>query len=76
VVTDTPIFFLGGDAPEPKPRAGFDVAVLRMEVDEIGLGSGVMAAAARVRPAPHGGVQIDDYGEEPIRLATVRRKLS
>lgn len=76
VVTDGPIFFLGGEAPEPKPRAGFDVAVIRMEVDPIGFGSGVMAAAARVRPAPNGGVQIDDYAEQPIKLVTVARKLS
>jgi hypothetical protein len=40
VVTDKPVFFLGGGAPEPKPRVGFEVAVLRMDVDGIGLGSG------------------------------------
>jgi hypothetical protein len=76
VVTDRPIFFVGGGAPEAKPRAGFDVAVLRMEIDDIGFGSGVMAAAARVKPAPDGGVQIDDYAEQPIKLVTVTRKLS
>jgi ribulose-phosphate 3-epimerase len=59
-----------------KPRAGFDVAVLRVEIDDIGLGSGVMAAAARLKPAPDGGVQIDDYAEQPVKLVTVARKLS
>jgi hypothetical protein len=76
VVTDRPIFFLGGGAPEAKPRAGFDVAVIRMEIDPIGFGSGVMAAAARLKPAPDGGVQIDDYAEQPIKLVTVARKVS
>ena len=76
VVTDSPIFFVGGGAPQAKPRAGFDVAVLRMEIDGIGLGSGVMAAAARLKPAPDGGVQIDDYAEQPIKLVTVVRKVS
>jgi hypothetical protein len=73
VVTDKPVYFLGGGAPEPKPRAGFEVAVLRMDVDGIGLGSGVMAAAARIKAVPEGGVQIEDYAEEPIRLLSVRR---
>ena len=36
VVTDRPIFFVGGGAPEPKPRAGFDVAAVRMEIDDSG----------------------------------------
>jgi hypothetical protein len=75
VVTDRPVFFVGGGAPEAKPRAGFDVAVLRMEIDDGGWGSGVMAAAARLKPAPDGGVQIDDYAEQPIKLMPVTRKL-
>ena len=75
VVTGEPIFFFGGGAPEARPRAGFEVAVLRMDVEDVGLGSGVMAAAARIKPAPEGGVQIDDYAEQPIRLVTVARKL-
>jgi hypothetical protein len=76
VVTDRPIFFVGGGAPEARPRESFDVAVLRMEVDVIGYGNGVMAAAARLKPAPDGGVQIDDYAEQPIKLVAVTRKLS
>jgi hypothetical protein len=76
IVTDRPIFFVDGGVPDPKPRAGFDVAVLRMEVDEIGFGSGKMAAAARLKAAPGGGVHIDDYGEVPITLLTVVRRLS
>ena len=75
VVTDRPIYFVGGDAPDAKPHAGFEVAVLRMEMDEVGMGSGVMAAAARLKPAPEGGVQIDDYAEQPIKLVTVTRKI-
>lgn len=75
VVTDRPIYFVGGDAPDAKPHAGFEVAVLRVEMDEVGMGSGVMAAAARLKPAPEGGVQIDDYAEQPIKLVTVTRKI-
>jgi hypothetical protein len=73
VVTDKPVYFFGGGAPEPKPREGFEVAAVRIEVDGIGLGSGVMAAAARIEPAPEGGVQVVDYADEPIRLVSVVR---
>lgn len=76
VVTEKPVVFVGGGAVDAKPRAGYEVAVLRIEVDQVGLGSGLMAGAARVKPAPEGGVQIDDYAEEPIKLVTVTRKLS
>jgi hypothetical protein len=76
VVTDGPVFFVGGGAPEARPRDGFDVAVLRMEVDESGFGSGVMAAAARLKLAADGSVQIDDYAAQPIKLLPLMRKLS
>jgi hypothetical protein len=73
VVTEKPIFFLGGGASDAKPRAGYEVAVIEMNVDDVGLGSGRMAAAARVKPGGESGVQIDDYADEPIKLATIRR---
>jgi hypothetical protein len=75
VVTDKPIFFVGGGAVDAKPREGYEVAVVQMEVDDVGLGSGTMAAAARVRPGGETGVQLDDYAAEPVKLLTVRRKM-
>jgi hypothetical protein len=76
VVTEKPVAYVGGAAPDAKPRAGFEVAVLRFEVDDIGLGHGSMAGAARVKPGGDGSVVLDDYAEEPIKLVTVTRKLS
>jgi hypothetical protein len=73
LVTEKPVFFVGGGATDAKPRAGYEVAVLRFEVDSIGLGAGSMAAAARVKPDGEGGVQLDDYASEPIKLVTVRK---
>ena len=73
VLTDGPLFFVGGGAVDEKPRAGFDLAVIQMDVDPIGLGTGSMAAAARVKPGGPTGVQLDDYGDKPITLATVRK---
>jgi hypothetical protein len=68
--TDRPIYFVGGGAPDAKPKAGYEVAVIDLEFDAQGNGQGTMAAAARVKPAPDGGVTVDDYAVAPIRLTT------
>jgi hypothetical protein len=73
VVTDSPLAFVGGGAVDAKPRAGFELAFILLEVDSIGLGTGSMAAAARIRPGGPTGVQIDDYAEKPVNLVTVRK---
>jgi len=73
VVTDGPLFFVGGGSVDSKPRAGFELAILLLDVDSTGVGTGTMAAAARVRPGGPTGVQIDDYSEKPVKLVTVRR---
>jgi hypothetical protein len=74
VVTDRPVFFVGSGRTDAKPRAGFEVAVVRIQVDAAGQGRGTMAAAARVRPDGDGGVLLDDYAEEPIAVTNVTRR--
>jgi hypothetical protein len=74
VITDTPVFFVGGGRKDPKPREGYRVAVLQLLVNDAGAGSGTMAAAARVKPGGETGVQIDDYAEAPVTLEGVTRK--
>ena len=75
LVTDKPVFFIGGGhTADTKPRAGYEVAVLQIQLDGKGQGSGTMAAAARVRPDGDGGVLLDDYAEELIALTNVTRK--
>ena len=73
LVTEAPVYFVGGGAAAPKSREGFELAVVRLIVDEIGLGSGTMAAAARVKPDGKGGVVIEDYATETIKLTSVSR---
>jgi len=75
-VTDKPIFFVGGGSVDAKPREGYEVAVIEIEMDEGGTGRGTMAAAARVKPGGETGVRIDDYADKPIKLITVVRKFS
>ena len=76
IVTESPLAFVGGAAVDARPRKGYEVAVIRLDVDQIGLGTGSMAAAARVRPGGPTGVQIDDYAENPIKLVTVRKSFA
>ena len=71
--TDAPIYFVGGGGVNAKPRAGFEVAMVQLAVDEFGLGTGTMAAAARVKPDGQGGVVVEDYADEPIKLTYVHR---
>jgi len=76
LITDKPVFFVGGGAANPKPRAGYEVAVMEFTLDNSGLGvKGTMAGAARVKPGGDTGVQIDDYGDKPIELKGIRRSI-
>ena len=71
---DAPVYFIGGGRADPKPRTGFELAVVQLALDEFGVGLGSMAAAARVKPDGEGGVVLEDYAEKPIRLTLVRRQ--
>jgi hypothetical protein len=76
VATDEPVdYFYSRDRTQP--RTDYDTAVIRLEVDVIGIGEGTMAAAARVRPSDDGsGVEIDDYADEPVDLFIVTKDYS
>ena len=69
LVADQPLFFFGAD-PE-KARAGYELTVVDLKLDDQGVGTGTMAGAARVKPAPGGNVILDSYAETPVEL-TVR----
>jgi hypothetical protein len=73
LVTDQPVYFIGGGRADAKPRQGFELAVVQLTVDDYGLGMGTMAAAARVKPDGSGGVVLEDYADDPIRLTSVYR---
>lgn len=73
VVADEPLYFVGGGNVDAKPREGYELTIIQLDVDPIGLGSGSLAAAARVKPGGPTGVQVDDYAQKPIALVTVRK---
>jgi hypothetical protein len=70
MVTDRPILFLGAGVPGAKPKAGYDFAVIDLEIDAKGAGSGTMAPAAKVT-VKDGAFVVEDYGGETVRLTKV-----
>jgi hypothetical protein len=75
LVTDSPAFFIGAGAVAPKPREGYDVALLKFRMDDSGIGyDGTMAAAAAVKVGPN-GIDVADYGGKLIELRTINRSI-
>jgi hypothetical protein len=76
VVTDEPVFFAGGALADAKPRAGYDVAVVRFDIDDGGYtaNAGTMAAAAHITLDAAGNVDVGDYASTPIKLVSVSKK--
>jgi hypothetical protein len=72
LVTDKPLLFLGGGMPNAKPKEGYDYAVIDLQLDATGGGSGVMAPAAKVKPL-QGVFVVEDYGAEMVKLKDVRK---
>lgn len=67
LVADRPLFFLAND-PDKK-RAGYELTMLELLIDQKGGMSGRMAGAARVKPGGETGVVLDTFGEEPVTLS-------
>jgi hypothetical protein len=76
LVTEAPVYFIGGGAVDAKPREAFQLAVVQLTIDDLGMGTGTMAAAAKVKPDGKGGVVIEDYAAEPIKLTSVHRVIA
>jgi hypothetical protein len=73
LVCDKPILHLGAGVPEAKPKEGYDFAVLDIEVDAAGKGSGTLAPAAKVT-VKEGAFVVEDYGSELVRVTGVQKK--
>lgn len=72
IVTDTPLLFLGAGLPGAKAREGHDFAIIDIEVDAKGNGSGTMVPAAKV-VVQQGVFVAEDYANELVRLTAVSR---
>jgi hypothetical protein len=72
IVTDTPILFLGGGAPQAKAKEGYDFAVVDIEVDAAGSGSGTIAPAAKI-VVKDGAFVVEDFASELVKLTAVSK---
>ena len=67
LIADRPLVFLRPE--EEKPRAGYELTLMELRFDAKGrVLSATITGAARVKPAPDGGVILDEYAEAPITL--------
>jgi hypothetical protein len=72
IVADQPILFLGAGVAGAKTKEGYDFAIVDIEVDAQGNGSGTLAPAAKVT-LKEGVFVVDDYASELVRLTGVSR---
>lgn len=72
MVSDQPLLFLGAGVPGARPTAGYDFAVLDIEVDANGKGSGTLAPAAKI-DVKEDAVVVGDYASELVRLVDVKK---
>ena len=72
LVTDKPVLFIGGGLPNAKPKEGYDYAVIDLQLNASGGGSGVMAPAAKIKPL-QGVFVVEDYGAEMLTLNDIKK---
>lgn len=72
ILSDKPLAFVGAVLPGAKPKEGYNIAVIDIEVDAKGSGSGSLAPAAKVKMNGDAFV-VDDYGTEAVQLTAVKK---
>lgn len=73
IVTDKPILQLGAGIPGAKPKAGYDFAVIDLELPATGPGTGTFSPAAKIS-VKEGAFIVEDYSGEVLKLAGVSKK--
>ena len=73
VVTAQPILYLGGAAPDAKPKEGFDLALALLILDGADKGDGELAPAVKVKMNDAGAIVTDEYGSEVVRLTGISK---
>jgi hypothetical protein len=72
VLTAEPMLFMGAGLPTAKPKAGFEVAMAMLDLDQSG-GKGELAPAATVGIDNGGALVIQDYGSTVMWLTGLAR---
>ncbi|HMF93066.1 MAG TPA: hypothetical protein VKE96_02175 [Vicinamibacterales bacterium] len=74
LVTAQPIHFVGGDLPDAKPKARYDLGLVLLDLAASKPGSGEVAPAAKVKVDAQKAIVTEDYGAEAVRLSNVVRQ--
>ena len=72
IVTDKPLVFLGAGVAGAKAKEGYDFAVIDIQVDAKGNGSGTISPAAKIKLNQDAFV-VEDYSGEVVRLTAVKK---
>ncbi len=72
IVADQPLVFVGAGVPGAKSKEGYDFAVIDLQIDAKGSGSGTVAPAAKIKLNQDAFV-VEDYSGEVIRLTGVKK---
>jgi hypothetical protein len=73
VISDKPIAYLGEKLPNPKAKAGYDLAFALLNLPASGKGSGELGPAVKVR-IDAGAIVTEDYAAEVVTLTDVEQK--
>jgi hypothetical protein len=72
MVTDRPIFF--GEAYNGARSTDYQFGIVVLNVDKDGKGTGTLAPVCKIKFNKQGELEIENYGQKPLRLANVRRE--
>jgi len=74
-VTAVPIAFIGAGLPNAKPKAGYDLGLVFLEVSGSSPGHGELSPAAKIRVDDKGAFVTEDYSAaDVVKLSNVVRK--
>jgi hypothetical protein len=73
VISDEALGYIGGDKSSAKPKEGFDLTYVQLQVDGSGKGRGEMAPACKVKWMESGAPAVEDYGKQVVWVDDVAK---
>jgi hypothetical protein len=73
IVTGKAVLHIGGDMPDAKPKAGYDLAFALLVLEGNGQGQGEFAPATKIKVDANGAIVTEDYGPATVHLTDVKK---
>ncbi len=73
LISDEALGYIGGDKSSAKPKEGFDLTYVQLQVNASGKGGGEMAPACKVKWMESGAPAVDDYGKQVVWVDDVAK---